>query len=212
MMSNLGDIKSQKLGNMILEGHLGGFFDQGDGGTYYPNMWSYLVNKYDIKTVLDIGCGRGFSSLYFKSIGCEITGVDGSVNAAQSSLIPENLITHDYSRGMTNIDKTFDLGWSCEFVEHIEEKYIINFMTDFKKCKYLCMTYADLGQPGHHHVNCNTQEYWINALSKNNLVFLKEETNELRNEAVKDKELQDNGRFHFHFLNRGLLFKNIELN
>ena len=211
-MSELGDIKQQKLGNMILEGHLGGFFDEGDGGTYYPNMWSYLINKYQIKNILDIGCGRGYSSLYFQSLGCNTIGIDGSINAQKLSLIPNNFILHDYSTGPSPLKESFDLGWSCEFVEHIEEKYIPNFIKDFKKCKYICMTYAGLGQSGHHHVNCNTEDYWIKTLQNNNFAFLKDDTATLRDEAIKDKELQDNERFHFHFLNRGLLFSNTELN
>ena len=33
-------------------------------------------------------------------------------------------------------------------------------MKDFQRGKFVVMTFAPPGKAGHHHVNCNTQEYW----------------------------------------------------
>lgn len=201
----------QNLGNMVLDGHLGGFFDSGDGGTYYPQMWSYLVKRYEIKSVLDVGCGRGYSSLYFKSLGCNITGVDGSKKAQELSLIPDDFILNDYTLGSAIKEEKFDLIWCCEFVEHIEEKYISNFLKDFQKGKYLAMTFAGLNQAGHHHVNCNTKEYWVNIMEKNGFFFLSEHTMNLIEHAKLDKmktTSKTSIRFDFHFIERGLFFIN----
>ena len=68
-------------------------------GTYYPIMWERIVKDYNVKTVLDIGCGRGFSSKYFQSLGCDILGVDGSTQAGEMSLIPEYFLLNDYEGG-----------------------------------------------------------------------------------------------------------------
>lgn len=209
---NLGKEIPQNLGNMILDGHLGGFFDNGDAGTYYPYMWSYIIKNYNIKTVLDIGCGRGDSCLYFKSLNCDVNGVDGSKEAQKLSLIPDNFILNDYTAGSAIDAKKFDLVWSCEFVEHVEEKYMNNFLKDFKKGKYLAITFAGLNQPGHHHVNCNTKEYWIDIMEKNGFHFLNEETEKLIEYAKLDKIKSDNKKtgiyFNFHFIERGLFFIN----
>lgn len=211
-LEKIGNELDQKLGNMILDNHLGGFFDQGDGGTYYPQMWSYIVKKYKIKNVLDIGCGRGYSSLYFKSLGCNITGVDGSKKAQELSLIPDNFILNDYTLSSAITQEKFDLIWCCEFVEHVEEKYINNFLKDFQKGKYLLMTFAGLNQAGHHHVNCNTKEYWINIMEENGFIFSNDITNELVEQAKLDKIKSDDKKtgiyFNFHFLERGLFFIN----
>ena len=67
---------------------------------------------------------------------------------------------------MSNFDKTVDLIWSVEFVEHVYEDYQEQYMNDFQKGKIVIMTFAPLDTPGHHHVNCNTKEYWIKVFDK----------------------------------------------
>jgi SAM-dependent methyltransferase len=192
---NKGKKIEQKMGKIIVDGHLGGFLDGGDDGTYYPELWDYLVDAYEIKTVVDIGCGKGFSTAYFKSLGCEVLGIDGSEKAKQMSLIPENFLLNDYTKQSANIKK-YDLGWSCEFLEHVEEKYQENYMNDFKKCKYVAITFAGKKQWGHHHVNCNDENYWIDVFTKNNFQYLKNETLAMR--ALSK----------LHFKERGLFLKN----
>jgi len=39
-------------------------------------------------------------------------------------------------------------------------------MKDFQRGKFVVMTFAPLGKGGHHHVNCNTQEYWVDVFKK----------------------------------------------
>ena len=48
------EIIPQLHGPDIIEGHLGGCSIGGDGGTYYPIMWKYLIDNYNVKTVLDL--------------------------------------------------------------------------------------------------------------------------------------------------------------
>jgi len=192
---NNGEILEQKMGKMVVENHLGGFIDGGDIGTYYPTMWDALIHKYNIKSVVDIGCGRGYSTKYFKSLGCDVLGIDGSTQAKELTIIPENFLLNDYTISDARI-KNFDLAWSCEFLEHVEEKYQENYMKDFQQCKYAAVTFAGPNQWGHHHVNCNTQEYWIDIFKKYNFKFLSKDTEKLRNLS------------HLHFKERGLFFIN----
>ena len=49
-------------------------------------------------------------------------------------------------------------------------------MVTFTSCKYLLVSHATPGQDGHHHVNCQNKEYWIDCFKKNNFVELTEET------------------------------------
>jgi len=56
--------------------------------------------------------------------------------------------------------------WSCEFVEHVEERFADNFLAAFAKAeKCIALTYASPGQPGWHHVNCQPESYWIEKIS-----------------------------------------------
>jgi len=210
------EIIEQTHGQSLDEGHLGGWAPGGDGGTYYPIMWEYMVDRFKIKSVIDIGCGKGYSARFFKSIGCEVLGVEGSPIACAQSLIPGECVQHDYTTEKTNIDRHFDLAWSCEFVEHVEEKYMDNFVADFQKAKYLAITFAGIGQGGHHHVNENTQEYWITNLASYGFEFSESITNELRQKSSEDAaerlKIPNAPFFISHFVTRGLFFinKNID--
>ena len=72
----------------------------------------------------------------------------------------------DFNDGPFIPSKTYDLVWSCEFVEHVEKEYIDNFLKTFSYAnKYIMMTYAEPGQRGWHHVNCRRKKYWVKKLS-----------------------------------------------
>lgn len=192
--------------------HLGGYMDGeiGDPATYYPNMWKYVVDKFNIKSVLDIGCGMGISCSFFKKIGCDVIGIEGDPICKQKSNAKEYIITHDYTLGPSKIDTNFDLGWCCEFVEHVESQYIDNFMKDFKKCKLVLCTHAFPNQAGHHHVNLQNSEYWVDVFKNNNLMYNDELTKELREISIHDwKTYSPNHKSHF--VRSGLVFNNMEI-
>lgn len=209
----IGKIIPQLQGGCVEEGHLGGFTKYGDNGTYYPLMWSYLIKYFDIKSVLDIGCGKGYSSAYFKSLNCEVTGIDGSLQAKIDNLIPDDFILHDYTGGECfKIDKNFDLCWSSEFVEHVDEKFVDDFLKDFSRCKYIAMTFAGPGQGGYHHVNCQPKEYWIDKIENKGYKFLENETSILKEWVEADRDIQahiPNRYLGLHFIERGLFFKKL---
>jgi hypothetical protein len=230
----MSEILVQTFGEEIREGHLGGCSIGGDPATYYPIMWEYLIKKYDIKSTLDIGCGVGYASKFFESLNCEVLLVDGSVEAKKNSLIPECHIVHDYESGSvfdTNEiefggkvgkDISVDLGWSCEFVEHVYEEFAQNFIDDFKVCKHLAITYAGPNQGGYHHVNLQPESYWIDLLEKNGFEYQKEETQILRDKCGEDFEFMKTDpsyenivtpwdgtsmeNYTSHFYERGLFF------
>lgn len=198
---------------IIYEGHLGGCAIEGDGATYYPKMWSHMVNKFNIKSVIDVGCGVGHSADYFlDDLKCEVLGVEGAEGAVEKSLIPrEMLVLHDYERNGAFVpEKAYDLAWTCEFVEHVEESAMPNFIETMKKCKYVAMTFAGPGQGGHHHVNEKPAEYWIQHLENAGFKYEPEITNELREIAKQDME-KYSPYYQSHFISRGLFFTNTKL-
>ena len=75
------------------------------------------------------------------------------------------VIEHDYTRKPLYAGE-FDLGWSVEFVEHVEERFVPNLMATFRGCRYVFLTAAVPGQPGHHHVNCRPAEYWVDHFKR----------------------------------------------
>jgi SAM-dependent methyltransferase len=194
--------------------HLGGTNTQGDPATYYhPHVWGYLFKQFNIKSMVDIGCGFGYAIKFIKEKfpDVEVLGVEGSKKVVNLCLFPKQTLQHDYCSGPLKLSTSYDLGWSTEFVEHVEEKYVPNFIETFKCCKYVAFTYASPGQGGHHHVNENTKEYWIDTMQNNGFEYLYDENQVLKEEAQKDmNELRtfDSNFYIFHFHERGLFFKN----
>jgi SAM-dependent methyltransferase len=139
--------------------HLGGYLIGGDQGSYYPDLWHWLVTKYHLRSVVDVGCGEGHSVAYFRGLGCAVLGIDGIAQDA------EDIVQHDYSTGpYPHALGEFDLCWCCEFVEHVEAEYEENFLATFAHARIIAMTHGLPGQGGHHHVNCQPPDYWIERM------------------------------------------------
>lgn len=140
-----------------LPDHLGGHKNRThlDEGTL-----SFVKKLFNVKTMLDIGCGPGGMVKLARELGIESYGIDGDFEVDRPGVDPSWVTIHDYEKGPSPFNKDVDLIWSCEFVEHVYEEFLPNFMKDFQRGKFVVMTYAPPGKPGHHHVNCNTEDYW----------------------------------------------------
>jgi hypothetical protein len=154
----------------VNEGHLGGYvrstpeYPHGDPWTWCPEVWDWAVATFKPRHAIDVGCGEGHAVKYFQERGVITVGVDGSPTAQMAGVV--NVIGHDFSKGPWTFGP-LDLIWCCEFVEHVEEKYIDNFLPVFSSAdKAVLMTHAFPGQAGHHHVNCQPAEYWIAQLGR----------------------------------------------
>jgi SAM-dependent methyltransferase len=195
--------------NVVYQDHMGGCALGGDGATYYPKMWDYIVKEYGITSVIDVGCGRAFAADYFKGIGTNVRGVEGCKEAVEASFLePEELSLHDYENDGPFIpEKVYDLAWSCEFVEHIEERYMQNFIETFKRCRFVAITYAFPGQGGHHHVNEQHEPYWVHHMMLQGFEIDREATQTLRLIAQEDGK-KYSPFYQSHFISRGLFFRN----
>ena len=134
--------------------HLGGYelltqFDEG--------AFDYLTSRFEVRSMIDVGCGLPGMVYYAARQGVRAVGVDRDPLVARDSRV---VIEHDYTRKPLYAGE-FDLGWSVEFVEHIEEQFVPNVMATFRGCRYVFMTAAVPGQPGHPYVNCRPSEYWF---------------------------------------------------
>lgn len=183
---------------MTLEEHLGGH----NGVTHTDEgALRWAIDNLNVRTMLDVGCGPGGQVELANNIGIDAEGIDGDGTIERYD--SNKFIIHDFSTGPGAIDKNYDLAWSCEFVEHVYEQYIPNYVQAMQRAKYLIMTYAPVGATGYHHVNCNTQEYWIDTMSKYNFVFDESLTKEMRRNSTMGKKKKH------QFLRRtGLLFRN----
>ncbi|KAL3826661.1 hypothetical protein ACHAXA_009102 [Cyclostephanos tholiformis] len=85
-----------------------------------PSLWKHMITHLGIKSLLDVGCGRGISTSWFVLHGLEyVVCVEGSHDAVMQSIVPERedrVIEHDFSRGPWWPDRTVDAAWAVEFV------------------------------------------------------------------------------------------------
>ena len=180
-----------------LPDHLGGHLNKThtDRGTLL-----YLKNKYNIKSMIDIGCGPGAMVQIANDRGIDAWGIDGDFTLTYPQDIEKKIYLHDFTTGKPKIDREFDLAWSCEFLEHVDEKYMDNYMDVFKKCKYVVCTAAPPGTPGHHHVNCQTNEYWYDKFLNYGFDIDAMEVNEVRYRSNMIKPfMQKWGMFYMRY-------------
>lgn len=159
------------------DAHLGGNIPGGDPQTFYPDLWKWLVERFSAGSVLDVGCGEGHALIEFARLGTRTFGIDGhapNIVALRNQGVSH--LQHDFTTGPPALGGTFDLGWCCEFVEHVEERFLDNILSAFKTCRILAMTHALPGQGGHHHVNCQSDAYWIEKLKDAGFTLLESET------------------------------------
>ena len=96
--------QSKQLGGVGDALHLGGFAVGLDLSGTSPTVWKQMVSTYNVKSVLDLGCGRGFATSWFDAHGVRTRGVDGSADALEHSAVPSDrraqvLVEHDFARG-----------------------------------------------------------------------------------------------------------------
>ena len=136
------------------------------------------------------------------AIGIYSIGVDGDETIKNNK---EYIHIHDYTLGEYNSTESFDLAYSTEFLEHVEEEYMPNYMKTFQCAKSAVVTYAPPGWDGHHHVNLQEEDYWVAKFSEYGFILNESKTKELR--ANSTLNLGKKGRKAF-VKNRGLFFDN----
>lgn len=201
--------------------HLGGHLHKThtDDGTLV-----YLQTHFGIKSMLDIGCGTGGMQDIAKAHNILWFGVDGDNTLKPNDYVLLHDFTTDaflrskISQGSSPIAigeirditigelgdeavnlnevESIDLAWSVEFLEHVEEKYMRNYMEAFTLCKYVIITAAPPNYPGHHHVNCKLSDYWIGAFAANGFEYDHKISMEVRNVSTMKKPfMQRTGMF-----------------
>lgn len=178
------------------EQHLGGNIAEGDPRTYAPAVWDYVIHRFAIKSVLDVGSGLGFAANYFHKAGMQTLAVDGLPFNVTHAVFPT--LQQDITR--QPILCKVDFVHCQEVAEHIDEKFIENFLASLACGRIILITHAVPGQGGHHHVNEQPAQYWIDQLKRYSCELLQEDTCRIR------KLAELNGAVYLE--HNGLLFAN----
>jgi len=192
----------EELGQVNTESHLGGH----NNTTHVDHgALDWLVKDLKVETFLDIGCGPGGMIKAAADLGLRSVGIDGDYSIDRGS--NNNFLIHDYTKGPAVIEEQFDVAWSIEFLEHVYEQYIPNFMHSFQLAKFVVVTYAPPGWTGHHHVNLQEESYWIDKFQDYHFEYQQELTKHLRSVSTMNYPRKSKKAF---VKNRGLFFINRE--
>ena len=111
------------------------------------------------QTMVDLGCGPGGQVKMANELGMQAVGIDGD-----HRVNPD--ILHDFAAGPIDLGgRQFDLLWSVEFLEHVEERFAQNFVPVIQASRIVAITHAPPGKKRVHHVNCRFPPYWRGFMS-----------------------------------------------
>lgn len=204
-MNELADArkKTTKYGGALTDPkHVGGFVTNDTDG-WEPKLWQYMIDTLHARSVIDIGCGLGVSTTWFKEHGLDTLCVEGSQEAVQNSLVPEITVEHDFSIGPWWPEKNYDIVWCVEFIEHVDFHFIEHYIATMMKAKYIFVSHSIWG--GWHHTVVKDDWWWIELFNEWGFVYLPHLT-ELARKLCPFPSSYKRGNSHFHF--RGLVFRN----
>lgn len=121
------------------------------------------------QSVVDVGCCLGGWLDYWQKIfGVkEILGLDGDyVELSELSIDQKNFMSVNLEERI-NLDRRFDLVQSMEVAEHLTPERAESFVEDLTKLgDVILFSAAVTTAPGHNHVNCQWQSYWLKKFLK----------------------------------------------
>lgn len=180
--------------------HLGGNSVELNRHTYSPDAWKYIVNKYNIKSMMDVGSGYGHTPKWFSDYGLNpVIAIEGLEKNVKNAIIPTIHVDLTEKSYMVDVEMVH----CVEVVEHINEKYLDNLLDTLCCGKYIFMTHGLPGQKGHHHVNNQPPQYWINHINTRGFVLIEEDSRMIKKLSPGTKK----GGYGKHINESGLFFK-----
>lgn len=180
------------------EGNLGGNLYYGDLASFSPNTIDYVIKRFGIKSVLDVGSGQGYLPwLIHTEYKIPVMGIEGFPSNLKNSVYP--LIYWDLNKGPFKCTSV-DLVTCVEVVEHIAEEKIDNLLDTLCLGKVILMTHAQPNTKGEYHVNEQSDEYWINKLTSRGYNVMPSDTVIVR--KIDSTENHGGG----YFMGSGLVF------
>eukprot|EP00804_Cyclotella_cryptica_P001931 CCRYP_007358-RA/>CCRYP_007358-RA protein AED:0.21 eAED:0.22 QI:0/0/0/0.75/1/1/4/0/197 len=139
-----------------------------------------MVRHWGIKSVLDVGCGRGISTAWFITHGLEfVQCVEGSHDAVLQSIVPNSTLTAT-AITTTTTRKKFPENRTVEYPRVVEH--------DFSLGPWWPPRTIDCRV---HHVEVHDDEWWRVRREAAGLVFSQSMTDEARAMAMQDSSRRD---------------------
>jgi len=163
-----------------------------------------MVHVMGVKSVLDIGCGRGISTKWFMDHKCRVHCAEATDEGIETTVLPSrDLITqHDFTQGPWWPQETFDAVWAVEFIEHVHEDYMDNWLATMRSAHYIITTHSKWG--GHHHVAIHHEWWWIEKFESRGFMHVPELTDIIRRLSKRGNYMHRSGLVFRNTRNRSL--------
>lgn len=177
--------------------HLGGSTGKDTAGIT-PGLWNFVLKALNVRSVVDVGCGRGISTKWFLDHGADVLCLEGANDAINKSYLPrQRIVAHDFSLGPYWPDKTYDMAWCIEVLEHISRPYMANYQAIFHKSAIVVASHSAWG--GHHHVEVHPDWWWQTRMELTGLQYSDVLTRLFRTVAGKFRKPQTSEAQHIIF-------------
>jgi SAM-dependent methyltransferase len=157
-----------------------------------PRVFALTRRRWGIRSVLDVGCGRGWSALWYQLQGVQTKCVEGSPTAIRSTLLPASaVVAHDFTRGPWWPEATVDLAWCINFVHQVSRQYAPNYFAALSRAAILVVSFPRFG--GWHAVEVHDLDYWILQFELRGFQLSERLTDQLKEAAVQEWEAKAEG-------------------
>jgi len=176
------------------------------GTTSVAPIVSGLIDRYDPKSIIDIGCGDGIYLEEFSKRGIDVMGYDNSKAAVKLCKHKGiNAQRMNFVKDEMNLNREFDLAICFEVAEHLPTSASDRLIKLLSACAdTVAFTAAPPGQGGIHHINEQPYEYWIEKFNNEGYFFDSEGTWDLRDKWRQAVVME-------HMINNFMVFKKSEI-
>lgn len=141
--------------------------------TDYAYIANVILQTYNPKKVIDVGCGPGHLSIALSNLGIKVDAIDGFSNPDFSSYsnISFTKIDLNSEEQLSHFlrDKQYDAAICIEVAEHLNPSishHLIKCLT--QNTGIVIFSAAVPFQGGHGHINCQTRDFWHEIFQNNN--------------------------------------------
>lgn len=144
---------------------------------YGINIVENLISNYKFKSVLDAGCGSGDVVRYLLSKGYNAKGIELSSSVLKdfaSDLLKGGIVQQGSLMNLPFKDNEFDVVFSTEVLEHINEKDIPKVIQELSRvCKgtvFLTISLRPSSNFNKYHINLKPRSWWEDQFLQNSFV------------------------------------------
>ncbi|MHA2401911.1 MAG: hypothetical protein ACXADH_02885 [Candidatus Kariarchaeaceae archaeon] len=148
---------------------------------HYRRLGYELTKLFDIKSMVDFGCGLGSYIEGAKNAGATVLGYEVAYNNAEK-YIPDVIKEHvSYGHvGKPMNTPVCDCSLSIEVAEHLVESEAETFIDNLTRASSRLIVLTASTKGAIYHFNRQRKEYWIELVEKRGFKYSEEKTNMLR--------------------------------